>query len=60
MNRLKKEERMRMRERVGVCAALSHSRENKRCSDTRGPGVRQYKIAHDAAILYRRVRAPVH
>ncbi len=59
MNRLLKEERVRMRERLCECAALSRLKGNKGCGDIWGPGVRRYKITKDAAILYRRVRAPV-
>jgi hypothetical protein len=41
------------------CTALSHLKGNRWCGDTWGPGLRQYKMTQDAAILYRHVRAPV-
>ncbi len=62
---MRERERERERERVcvcvcvSVCAALSRLKGNKLCGDTWGPGLRQYKMTQDAAILYRRVRAPV-
>ncbi len=44
---------------VCECAALSRLEGNEWWGDTWGPGVRQYKITQDAAILYCHVRAPV-